>query len=133
MTRPLVLRLELPLVAVMVAMAGCGESPSPIYGNRAGPAIEQPGPGTRAHDTRRNSSRETSTRVASHVEGDPDDAPLPSGLHADPDPMIRLAALEAWALEPGQNLNPVTFALVDPDERVRARAQELLEDVLGRL
>lgn len=56
---------------------------------------------------------------------------MPSGLHADADPKIRLYALEAWALEPGSSLDPVTYALVDPDESVRARAQEVFEEVLA--
>ena len=60
---------------------------------------------------------------------------LPTGLAAalhDPDPRVRIRALEAWAQHPGEDLNPVTYALVDPDESVRARAQELLESVLSR-
>ena len=57
---------------------------------------------------------------------------MPSGLHADPDPSIRLYALEAWALKPEPSLDPVTYALVDPDEGVRARAQEVLEEALTR-
>jgi len=50
----------------------------------------------------------------------------------DPDPEARLTALEAWARDPGESLDPVTSALVDPDERVRARAQELFEEALAR-
>lgn len=50
----------------------------------------------------------------------------------DPDPRVRIRALEAWAQHPGEDLNPVTHALVDPDESVRARARELLEAVLAR-
>jgi hypothetical protein len=73
-----------------------------------------------------------SRRVAGHVEGRPDEVLMPSGLHADPDPTIRLYALEAWALRPGSTLDPVTYALVDADESVRARAQEVFEDVLTR-
>jgi hypothetical protein len=50
----------------------------------------------------------------------------------DPNPRVRLQALEAWANNPGDDLNPFTEAMVDPDERVRARAQELLEEALAR-
>jgi hypothetical protein len=50
----------------------------------------------------------------------------------DPDPRARIRALETWAQHPGEDLNPVTYALVDPDESVRTRAQELLEAVLAR-
>jgi hypothetical protein len=48
----------------------------------------------------------------------------------DPDPNMRIWALEAWVQQPGASLNPVTYALVDPDESVRARAQELFEQEL---
>ena len=49
----------------------------------------------------------------------------------DPDPAVRLQAIELWAHDPGDNLNPFTYALVDPDESVRARAEELLEAALA--
>jgi hypothetical protein len=45
---------------------------------------------------------------------------------------VRMAALEVWAAAPSESLDPVTYALVDPDEAVRARAQELLEQELVR-
>jgi hypothetical protein len=50
----------------------------------------------------------------------------------DPDPRVRLHAIETWAAKPGNTLDPVTFALVDPDENVRARAQQLFEEALAR-
>jgi hypothetical protein len=50
----------------------------------------------------------------------------------DPDPSVRLQAIEAWAQDPGDTLDPLTYALVDPDKSVRARAQELLEEELAR-
>jgi hypothetical protein len=50
----------------------------------------------------------------------------------DPDPKVRLDAIEAWARNPGASLDPVTHALVDPDESVRTRAQELFEEALAR-
>jgi hypothetical protein len=46
-------------------------------------------------------------------------------LRAHPDATVRLQALELWAQQPGDALDPVTYALVDGDEQVRARAQEL--------
>lgn len=45
-----------------------------------------------------------------------------------PDVTVRLQALEQWARQPqtsGGGLDPVTFALVDEDESIRTRAQEL--------
>jgi hypothetical protein len=50
----------------------------------------------------------------------------------DPDPQVRLQGLEAWKRHPGETLDVVTYALVDPDESVRARAQELFEQELTR-
>jgi len=50
----------------------------------------------------------------------------------DPDPKVRIQALETWAQHPGEKLDPVTHALVDPDESVRARAQELFEEAMAR-
>ena len=50
----------------------------------------------------------------------------------DPDPQVRIQALETWGRHPGETLDPLTYALVDPDETVRARAQELLEEELAR-
>ena len=61
----------------------------------------------------------------------PDDAWL-AAAREDPDPNVRLHALGTWAQHPGESLDPVTYALVDPDETVRARAQELVEEQLAR-
>ena len=49
-----------------------------------------------------------------------------------PDSVVRLSVLELWAQSPRESLDPVTYALVDPDESVRARAQDLLEETLAR-
>ena len=49
-----------------------------------------------------------------------------------PDPATRLQAIEDWARGSRDALDPVTYALVDPDESVRARAQELWEETLQR-
>jgi hypothetical protein len=54
------------------------------------------------------------------------------GVDQNLDPHMRLAALEVWAGGPRESLDPVTYALVDPDESVRARAQELWEQELDR-
>ena len=52
-------------------------------------------------------------------------------LHAA-DPNVRIQGLETWAQQPGASLDAVTYALVDPDESVRARAQEVFEEELAR-
>jgi len=49
-----------------------------------------------------------------------------------PDVGVRLMALEFWAQQPSEAMDPVTYALVDGDEQVRARAQELWEQQLTR-
>jgi Domain of unknown function (DUF4124) len=46
------------------------------------------------------------------------------------EPGARLQALEDWARGSRATLDPVTHALVDPDESVRARAQQLWEETL---
>jgi hypothetical protein len=50
----------------------------------------------------------------------------------DPDPRVRLNAIEVWSQKPDDTLDPVTHAMVDPDESVRARAQQLFEEALAR-
>jgi hypothetical protein len=60
-------------------------------------------------------------------------ATAPVWLAAVPaDPSVRLQAIEDWARGPQETFDPVTYALVDPDESVRARAQELWEEALKR-
>ena len=49
-----------------------------------------------------------------------------------PDVSVRLQALEHWAQQPGEALDPVTYALVDGDEDVRARAQDVWAQQLTR-
>jgi hypothetical protein len=51
----------------------------------------------------------------------------------DPNPKPRLQLVESWAQQarPDSSLDLLTNALVDPDETVRARAQELMEQALA--
>jgi hypothetical protein len=49
-----------------------------------------------------------------------------------PDVGVRLQALELWAQQPSEAIDPVTAALVDEDEQVRTRAEELYEQQLTR-
>ena len=47
-----------------------------------------------------------------------------------PDTEVRREALQHWAAQGAATpLDPLTHALVDPDESVRSRAQELIEQV----
>jgi len=61
-----------------------------------------------------------------------DSPPSLAELSRSPDPNVRIQALDAWARDPGESLDPLTYALVDPDDSVRARAQEILEQELAR-
>ena len=53
-------------------------------------------------------------------------------VRENPDVTVRLQALELWAEQPGEDMDPLTYALVDEDEEVRARAEELWEQQLTR-
>jgi Domain of unknown function (DUF4124) len=55
-----------------------------------------------------------------------------TAAHDSPDPAARLQVIEDWARGSPDSLDPVTYALVDPNESVRARAQELWEEALKR-
>ncbi|HEY2920959.1 MAG TPA: HEAT repeat domain-containing protein [Candidatus Binatia bacterium] len=79
------------------------------------------------------SSGRTSTPASGPIEHAPPQEPAwLAEARNDPDPRVRLNAIETWARNPGESLDPVTHALVDPDESVRARAQELFEEALAR-
>ena len=64
----------------------------------------------------------------------PPKAELPAltAAHDAPPPAARLQAIEDWSRSSRESLDPVSYALVDPDESVRARAQELWEEALQR-
>ena len=98
------------LVGAMVAISACADSRS-----------DSPGRTAHAGETRPAAPRS------------PDEGRTTPGALADSDPTMRLAALEAWALHHGATLDVVTYALVDPDESVRARAQEVFEAELARI
>lgn len=55
-----------------------------------------------------------------------------AAMREAPEAGTRLFALEVWARQPGDGLDPVTYGLVDEDDTVRARAQELYEQYLQR-
>jgi hypothetical protein len=72
-------------------------------------------------------------RAGPLAEGLPDsDTPEATMVLANSGPQERIQALEQWvATRDGADINPLTHALVDPDEHVRARAQDLLEGLLS--
>lgn len=120
----------LPLfLALGLSAAGCGRAipePSARTAIRAAPAV--------AHAPER-SAQTTAASTFRYGERPQTQTPDPAWLAAareDPDPNVRLHALGAWAQHPGDSLDPVTYALVDADEAVRARAQELVEEALAR-
>jgi hypothetical protein len=123
-------RRRLPLLlALGLIVAGCGRAipePSAHTATRAAPSVQQaperPSQATTASAFRYGERTQTQT---------PDLAWL-AAAREDPDPNVRRHALEAWAQYPGESLDPVTYALVDADEAVRARAQELVEEALAR-
>ena len=115
---------------VLGAVAGlldCGESSLDSPGRESAPepaALKRPAvnapTAARSRDVRDTEERE------------PEEPAWIVEARENPDPNARLRAIEAWAHNPGETLNPFTYALVDPDESVRARAQELLEEALVR-
>ena len=117
------------VLALGVLAAGCGRAipePSARAATRAAPAV--------AHAPER-SAQTTAASAFRYGERAQTQTPDPAWLAAareDPDPNVRLHALGTWAQHPGESLDPVTYALVDPDEAVRARAQELVEEALAR-
>jgi hypothetical protein len=117
------------VVAVVVSLYGCGGSSPDRSGRATSPEKKTFKPrrvpeniSTDAHRSALNDSEQHPTEEPAWFTVDLD----------DPDPSVRLQALEAWARAPKETLDPLTYALVDPDETVRARAQELLEEKLAR-
>jgi hypothetical protein len=91
------------------------------------PLGQHPWPSPRA-----NLSQATTTSVAQYNERIQVQEPAwLTAAREDPDPSVRLHALETWAQNPGETLDPVTYALVDSDESVRTRAQALWEEALA--
>lgn len=55
-----------------------------------------------------------------------------AALRESPDAPVRLHALNLWAQEPGDDLEPLFEALGDDDEAVQAQAEELWEQQLAQ-
>jgi len=129
MMRHLIHRLGLLALAVVVSLPGCDRSSPERSGRATSPEIETVAPRRAPPNTSTNLRRTVLNHSARHQTEEP--AWLTAEFE-DPDPSVRLQAIEAWAREPGETLDPLTYALVDPDESVRTRAQELLEEELAR-
>jgi len=124
-------RLGLLALAAVVSLYGCGGSSSDISGDRSGRATS---PETVAlRRAPENTSTDARRSVLNESERHPTEEPAwLTAEFDDPDPSVRLQTIEAWAREPEETLDPLTYALVDSDESVRVRAQELLEEELAR-
>ena len=85
------------------------------------------------HDPRNTADRLSAPGVPPPEPLAAEDPPpwLAEMLHST-DPNVRVQGLDAWARHPGTSLDPVTYALVDPDESVRARAQALFDEALAQ-
>ncbi len=139
MLRHLVRGLCFAALAAALVLQGCGKpSPGsldrPLQPVAARAATADPPPAPPAARRGAKISERSSAPSASSLEqfGAEDPRPwLAELLHA-PDANVRVQALDAWARLPSASLDPVTYALVDPEESVRARAQEVLEQELAR-
>ena len=89
-----------------------------------------------AHDARVRTAASPADTEQSDERADPDQAQREARqrwfeeVRENPDVTVRLQALELWAEQPGDGIDPLTYALVDEDEQVRARAEELWEQQL---
>jgi hypothetical protein len=131
MVPPLIYRCALLALVILAGPVGCGQSaPDKAEHVAARPSAppsrpEEP-PGRKAA-----AELPASVAFASQALSEEEPAWL-SAVRDDPDPSVRTLALETWAQQPGATLDPFTYALVDGNESVRARAQALLEEELTR-
>lgn len=119
-------------VAVALSLGACGQSsPEPSVG-----ATPQSSTAARQVIAQHLPSSAPKASMASVTQSrESTQAPQPAWLAellSDPDPQVRLQGLDAWKRHPGETLDAVTYALVDPDESVRDRAQSLFEEALAR-
>jgi len=111
-------------VAVVTSLCNCGKSP---------PAHQRSKRESFTHQSTFNVATKSESRpVKDRGQSQIETSSWLDAAREDPDPRVRLHAIETWAIKPGKSLDPVTYALVDPDETVRARAQQLFEEALER-
>lgn len=122
----------LKFMALACVTAACSRS-APDLPSRAPPATPlAAAPAVAWQAPRKVPEARTTAMPTSTESGDETPPPWLAEMLDAPDPQVRLQGLDAWAQQPGDSLDPVTYALVDPDESVRARAQELFEQALAR-
>lgn len=56
----------------------------------------------------------------------------PVDVMQDPDPRVRRFALEQWARKPTESLDLVAAAMVDSEESIRERAEQVFEEALAK-
>jgi len=116
------------IALVLTAFAACTASPPPPVP----PAAAQRKVTTPLREQGSESIETRATFVPIAEPAEYRTPPWIDELVNSPDPQIRVQGLEAWVRNKGPSLDPLTYALVDADETVRTRAQELLEQVLER-
>jgi len=141
MPRHLSFRLGLLSVVIVLSLLGCGKPASDRSDRGSSPVASGENLASDPEGFHRLKASEklfsplsslpSATRDNEQYQTEEMPAWLSEALD-DPDPSVRLQAIETWAREPEETLDPLTYALVDPDESVRARAQELLEEELAR-
>jgi hypothetical protein len=127
------------VLAAAFVLEGCGEPPPARLARLVQPVAElstvtDQAPFRDAAHYEQRTTEGSSARSAPALDQlqTQDPPPWLTELLHSPDPNTRVQGLDAWARHPGASLDPVTYALVDPDEAVRARAQELYEEELAR-
>ena len=138
MARHLVRSVWFAGLAAALALEGCGKRSTPesvppvqVVAAQAAAADQAAPPAPAAHYERKTTGGLSAPGAPPLQQFQTEDPPpwLAELLQA-PDPNVRIQGLDAWARQPTASLDLVTHALVDPDESVRARAQELFEQEL---
>jgi len=116
------------IFALAAALCACGRPSADNVESSTG--IKQANLSKQASNVPAQTTTVSALRYSERMQ--PPDPAWLAAARDDPDPNVRLHALGTWAQYPGESLDPVTYALVDPDETVRARAQELMDEALAR-
>ena len=128
--------LRLAITAAALSLLGCGQSVTVASDRAISPPVVVAPTSTAASSPSSEASVSASTAIAVTTPGadqaNPKEDAWLTVARESPDPAVRLHALNSWVQRPGESLDPVTYALVDPDESVRARAQQLWQLELAR-
>jgi len=118
------------IVALAAALCACGRPSADKV--ESSTAVRQADLSKQARNVPAQTTAASAFRYGERTQTQTPDPAWLAAARDDPDPNVRLHALGTWAQYAGESLDPVTYALVDPDETVRARAQELMEEALAR-